>query len=599
MHQHQHRGRSLASWAVATGAAVLLTGAVAAPAAAATDDPRVDTVYTSEPADAAPSYPSVGFTATSTMEIGEHIALAGEARALEGVTVSLNSWACETGTWNGGDCVTTEGSSYDHDITLHVYEVAAGGTVGAELAAVTQTVAVPYRPSADPASCSGSTSQWYSAAADSCQNGYSFPVDFDLDGVVVPDEVIVSVTYPTSRFGEIADPGPYDSLNVDVVSDAPSIGTDVDRDAIMIDSSYYGTSAFGPLSGWDPYTLRMTVTATPAADLVEVAPSVLDFEAGDASGLGLVTAVEGGTLAATGCWHGVAPVTNYGTHGTDGFVFTRYAGYATAFPADGYTASADFYLDADAEAGQFSWSHAVNGTDDAHQRDFIFHAGADGAGTWSIGASNNTATSAPYITSFAVTPLEVTESGWYTFQHSFYEDGGVLHADLSVLAADGTVLATWTLGGNAADVVPTVVGGNRYGWLVNNSYADLPVDNVLLDSERPVGGCLDLTALRDVIALAEGVDADMYTAPSFEALQAALADARTVLADALATQAGVDEAAATLSAALDALEPAEATEEVGGDELAQTGAEAWPLVGASVVLTAGGAALLVWRRRLG
>ena len=202
-------------------------------------------------------------------------------------------------------------------------------------------------------------------------------------------------------------------------------------------------------------------------------------------------------VPAAGCYYGVAPVTNYSTHGTDGYVVTHYDGYANTFPEGGYSASADFYLDADADEGQFTWSHAVNDTNGSGLRDFVFVAGADGDGSWTIGATNNVETSGE--TGYGSDPLEITESGWYTFEHTLYMgDDNRLYVDLTVLDSEGHALALWTLGGAATDI-PGVVGGNRYGWLVTNSYTDLPIDNVLLGEERPTAGCtpfLDVSGVK-------------------------------------------------------------------------------------------------------
>ena len=41
-------------------------------------------------------------------------------------------------------------------------------------------------------------------------------------------------------------------------------------------------------------------------------------------------------------------------------------------------------------------------------------------------------------------PVTVSTTGWYTFQHSFRDDGGVLAVDMSVLDDEGAVLKTWT-----------------------------------------------------------------------------------------------------------------------------------------------------------
>jgi len=48
---------------------------------------------------------------------------------------------------------------------------------------------------------------------------------------------------------------------------------------------------------------------------------------------------------------------------------------------------------------------------------------------------------------------------------------------MSVLDSSATLLKTWTLS-DPTDIIGTTVGGNRYGWLVNNGFADLPIDNV-------------------------------------------------------------------------------------------------------------------------
>ncbi len=574
--------------AVAAGAALLVALGMAVPATAATSDPRVDTIYDSEPAKPLEHYASYSFGAHQIDELGDRVELAGEARVVQEITVGMNSWACETGAHQTDDCSTSEGATFDHDLTVHVYATDAAGTVGAELATVTQTFAIPYRPSAD-ARCDGSIAggdvgEWYSTADNNCYDGYSFPATFDLSAldVELPDDVIVSVSYAAT--GDAA------ALNVEVIGDVPSIGTDTETDEMYID--WKNLTPFQRDTGWEPYHgLRMTITAIPAADAVEVAPIVIGFDDETSSDLGIASRVDNGLMAASGCWYAEAPVTNYGTVGAEGYVFTRYAGYASVFPEGGYTASADFYLDTAADAGQFSWSHAVNGTDGNHQRDFIFHADSDGTGTWAVGTNNNASTSAPgYHSTYSVAPAVITESGWYTFQHSFYADGGVLWADLAVLGDDGVEVASWTLGGNADDVVPTIVGGNRYGWLVKNDFAGLAIDNVLLDSERPEVGCADTAALAALIEKAQGIDKDKFTPETLEKLAEVLARASEVLGTARTTQAAVDTAAAELSAAIDGLEPVE--------ELAATGADVTVVTATALALAAAGALLVVRRRRV-
>jgi len=177
----------------------------------------------------------------------------------------------------------------------------------------------------------------------------------------------------------------------------------------------------------------------------------------------------GGITSAAGSWHAVAAV--------DSGAFTRYGGYSSTFSVGGYTTSADIYLDTSASTGgndlRFDWSSAINRSSGVHLRDFIFNVGTDGNGGFVMSASNN----APgWPANPDRNPITISTSGWYTFQHHFYNNGGVLAADLTVRALHSTtVLGTWTLS-DATDLIGNV-GGNRYGWLVNNALP-LALDNV-------------------------------------------------------------------------------------------------------------------------
>ena len=491
------RARRIAS---GTLAAALTLGALAfvATPATAVDHPHSETVYNSIPAHGAASHSSQAFAATETTELGDNIKLDGENRLVQTVTVGLNSWACESGGWNTNDCLTTPGAIFREDITVTFYANAgtsAAPAVGAELGTVIKTVDVPFRPSADPTNCPATPGKWFDGTL--CNNGFTFDASFDFSGTgtVLTDDVIVKIAYPThTRGGQ--DSGPADSLNVDLVGGEPSVGTDPNTKVMFSNSTWSGaagavngefsvTNASHNLSG---FGLRLSITAAPApVDSTEPAAYLNGLEKGQSGLSGITKAAYGahGVIPAAGCFFAEAPVTNAGT----ATVFTKYAGYTTSFPDDGYTTDADFYLNAKAKSGSFDWSSAANGTDGNHQRDFVFTAGADGHGKWKIGVSNNAANAAPWVSPYSVTPLVVNKSGWYTFQHRFYEKNARLYVAMTVLDASGHKLAGWTLGGNAADKIPSAVGGNRYGWLVNNSYANLPIDNVRLNSARPSNGC--------------------------------------------------------------------------------------------------------------
>jgi hypothetical protein len=174
----------------------------------------------------------------------------------------------------------------------------------------------------------------------------------------------------------------------------------------------------------------------------------------------------------------------------DGSQFTRYGGYSSFFPPGGYTTSIDIYLDmADSDVGEdtrFDWSSAINGTDGNHQRDFIFSVGTNGLGGFVMSASNNTP---GWPANPGRDPLTVTTTGWYTFQHTFRDDGaGVLAVDMSVLDASGNVLKMWTLS-DSADIISTEVGGNRYGSFFNNGFSSLAIDDITRSGSPALGPC--------------------------------------------------------------------------------------------------------------
>src|SRR6185503_2306480 len=92
---------------------------------------------------------SWGFEATGTSEFGDRVMFApATPRNLSTVTVTMSSWGCQSGTWNGGNCVTTSGATFSHPITLNIYNVGPSNTVGSLIGSVTQNFNIPYRPSA-------------------------------------------------------------------------------------------------------------------------------------------------------------------------------------------------------------------------------------------------------------------------------------------------------------------------------------------------------------------------------------------------------------------------------------------------------------------
>lgn len=81
----------------------------------------------------------------------------------------------------------------------------------------------------------------------------------------------------------------------------------------------------------------------------------------------------------------------------------------------------------------------------------------------------------------------VSNSGWLTLRHVFYDNGGVLACDMQVLDSNGTLLWSVTRS-NPGDLISTVVGGSRYGWFthIDYQYTD---QNLLIDNVEIHRGC--------------------------------------------------------------------------------------------------------------
>lgn len=217
-----------------------------------------------------------------------------------------------------------------------------------------------------------------------------------------------------------------------------------------------------------------------------------------ASGTNGITSASGGFHAVSNAPNGGA--TNWGGYGFNpGCAATGCA--AAAFPAGGYTTSVDVWLDVDAGLAnntRFDFSSAINTPAGGHRRDFIFNAGfyndatGPGAGTdrFVISASNNSQPGSAFAKNPARDPIAIDNTGWYTFQHRFYDDGtGVLAVDLGIYDSSMTLIHTWTLS-DPTDLIGSAVGGNRYGWFAYNELAVLAYDNAFLASAVPAPGTL-------------------------------------------------------------------------------------------------------------
>ncbi len=245
-------------------------------------------------------------------------------------------------------------------------------------------------------------------------------------------------------------------------------------------------------SGGGTDVKTVTITLTGKND-VPVFAEVVEFQQGfetNSDGIldgsngwyGDVTVVPTGTngiASPDGSSHAI--LTQDGPVGDETGPFTRFDGFRADFNGD-WTAEVKVYLDTGWAAGEgFDYSVASSGSDGAHQRDFIFHVTKDtSTGELLVGGSNNTNFD-PREDLETINHYTVPASGWYTLQHVFHNDGGVLSVDLNLVDAGGTIVWTETRTDVTNDTIDQI-GGNRYGWFTNIDVAGgIAVDSYSLD----------------------------------------------------------------------------------------------------------------------
>lgn len=213
---------------------------------------------------------SQGFQCCATAEIGDLIRLEADTPRRAGyATVLMSSWALRS------TYPTMSAVGYEHPITLAIYPDAAAALAHTPSATITQVFTIPWRPEADP-TCTGTAWRF---DATTCFNGLAFKITFDLRGLnlTLPDEIIYGVAFNTNTWGyaPLHAAGPYESLNVGLTGESPSVGVDINSDVVFWNTShgpFYsdggigGTGTFRPDSGWTGYvpTVTFTTFAIPA-----------------------------------------------------------------------------------------------------------------------------------------------------------------------------------------------------------------------------------------------------------------------------------------------------------------------------------------------
>lgn len=231
--------------------------------------------------------------------------------------------------------------------------------------------------------------------------------------------------------------------------------------------------------------------------------------------------------------------------------FTRFDGYRSLAEDQGVTTQIKIYLDPTAwSAGEgFDYSVAANNQAGGHMQDFIFHVTQDtSSGDMLIGVSNNTNFD-PREDLETINHSEVTEAGWYTFEHTFYDFGDdTLGVAMTVRDASGSVIFTQVLN-DPNNGYSDEFGGNRYGWFTNIDVAGgIAVDSaqLLTESENPVQVFSGSTIL-GTYATAEdataAIDNGDISGATLKIQTTGLDDAFFYVADGMSIQAAIDASA--------------------------------------------------------
>lgn len=220
-----------------------------------------EVIYNSVPSPLPGNVPSVGYEANQMNEFGGKITFDGSARSLTSVSVVMSSWALES-TY---ETVGTS-SGFSVPLTMRLYNVGAGNTVGSVISSDSMDIIAPWRPEAT----AGCGTAW-NVAPGPCYNGMAFMATFDFSGVVVPDSLIYGLSFNTRSAGYTPNgqPGGFNSLNFGLLSGTPTVGsTALDGSAY---ASYRATTGMRMDTGWSPYIGAAKFEATTVPEPTSIA----------------------------------------------------------------------------------------------------------------------------------------------------------------------------------------------------------------------------------------------------------------------------------------------------------------------------------------
>ncbi len=222
-------------------------------------------LYSTLPAVLPNNMPSIGYEANGLAQFGGLIQLAGGAPAdLTSETVVLSNGAYESSFPSFGNA-----QGYSTPVTLSIYAVGAGNTLGTLLGSQTVDAAIPWRPEPT-AGCGGN----YLGSDGFCHGGSLSEVNFSLALSNAPAQLIYGVSFDTTHYGTspFGSAGPYDSLNFALSSSDPAVGTNpLAGTAWLSTGAGAGVSPFAQDSGWAPYSGAIEFDGTSVPDSPEPA----------------------------------------------------------------------------------------------------------------------------------------------------------------------------------------------------------------------------------------------------------------------------------------------------------------------------------------
>ncbi|HUO10853.1 MAG TPA: hypothetical protein VM008_21300 [Phycisphaerae bacterium] len=194
-------------------------------------------VFNNIPSPLDPNYPSIGYEATSTTQVGSEINVTGgSGQTLSSASVLLSDWATQANNPGYGDS-----TGFDQALTLNIYNTNGSNPslAGSLIGSVTETFHIAWLV---PTGTDG-VGPYYTVNGVN-YHGVAQTATFDLSSadITVPDQFIYTLSFNTQNYGTnpTGVSGPYNSLNFGLVSGAPTVGSYANADDIFQASGWSG-----------------------------------------------------------------------------------------------------------------------------------------------------------------------------------------------------------------------------------------------------------------------------------------------------------------------------------------------------------------------